>query len=336
MKGTMDTEQAKVDGAKVTTQDKTVLDQILEKVSMEQVENDAQFRIIDIELSSEIVGTMRGHFAKNLIYNIPRRSPKGRTSHRECDRMPNGCSYKGQPHIHIIGVGYQGALTALRAYGKMSATVKDMPEMVEQGAKNYWAAYGEATDRHTGNELGRWYMEPVLRKAGGKFIENEFGMSIAQSKALRNVILALIPAKLMEGWIEDYKDGKQAFNVQRAKEMGYGPQPEEKKDQKKRKEKSQRTGNVQSPGEQDLTATIKRLAEQLSVDGSDLEKFYAEQGWTPGQAMLRFNNALNEEADLNKVSLALDKWREDKKAEGSVDSEVEMEPTDGRADLNGV
>jgi hypothetical protein len=306
--GTLDTDKAKVSGAEVTEQDQSTLDKILKKMEEDQTEADAFTNLVNVELSNEIVGTLRGHFSQNLIYNIPRFSGNGAKTHRECDLMKNPCPFKGKkPHVHIVGVGYQGALTALRAYGRMSATVEDMPEIVEQGDKLYWAAYGEAVDRHTGNDIGRWYLEPVLRKSGNKFIENEHGASIAQSKALRNVVLALIPAKLMEGWIEDYKSGKQAFDVQRAKDMGYGPEKQQEKT-KERRAKTEKERTVKSPGQNDLAGVIDELAEQLSVYAPDLEAYYQEQEWTPGKAMLHFTKALNEEAELNKLSGDLDRW----------------------------
>lgn len=325
MGGTINTEEAKVNGAEVTENDRTVLEKVLEKMDKDQVEGDAQFRLIDIQLSSEIVGTLRGHFAKNLIYNIPRFSARGSKTHIECDLIEGGCRYKGQrPHIHIVGVGYQGALTAFRAYGRMSATVENIPEIVEQGDKLYWAAYGEANDRHTGNDIGRWYLEPVMRKSGTKFIENDFGASIAQSKALRNVILALIPAKLMEGWIEDYKAGKQAFDVQRAKDMGYGPQAQKEAPKRERQQKQKPKSNAQTPGERDLNVVMKDLAETMSVEADDLKKYAEIQGWTPGQAMLRYSKALNDEDALKELSVKFDEWviAKDKSDDGPA---VEMQ-----------
>lgn len=315
MAGTLNTEKAKVNGVEVTEQEKTVLDELLAKVNMEQAENDAQFKVLDAELTSEIVGTLRGHFAKNLIYNIPRYSARGAKSHPECDLIEGGCPYKNQrPHIHILGVGYQGALTAFRAYGRMSAKVKDMPKTVEQGDKLYWAAYGEAIDRHTGADLGRWYMEPVMRKAGNGYIENEFGASIAQSKALRNVILALIPAKLMEGWIDDYKAGKQSFDVQRAKDMGYGP--EKKQDPPPREQpqrQEERPRNVQTPGERNLAEVMEKLAPKLDIDKTTLALYYADQGWTIGKAMVAFSRALNNTDELDTLATNIAEWVESQK-----------------------
>jgi hypothetical protein len=316
MAGTLDTEKAKVNGTEVTKSNRSKLDQILEKMEAEQVESSAQFRLIDIELSSEIVGTLRGHFAENLIYNIPRRSSSGRTEHRECDRMKGGCPYKGQKHIHIVGVGYQGALTAMRAYGRMVAKVEDIPEMVDQGDKLYWAAYGEVIDRHTGNELGRWYLEPVMRKAGGKFIENEFGASIAQSKALRNVILALIPATLMEGWIEDYREGKQAFSVQRAKDMGYGPGEQKEAPKRERKAKEKKPSTTPTQGERDLESVTKDLAEQLSVNAAELFAFSSVHYDTKAKAMLGFVKALSDDLILNNISKRFTAWKEKQGTDG--------------------
>jgi hypothetical protein len=325
MGGTMAIDKAEVSGAEVTEQDKSKLDLILEKMEADQAESGAQFRLIDVELSSEIVGTLRGHFSENLIYNIPRRSSSGKTEHRECERMKGGCPYKGQKHIHIVGVGYQGALTAMRAYGRMAVKVEDIPDMVEQGNKLYWAAYGDAIDRHTGNELGRWYLEPVMRKAGGRYIENEFGASIAQSKALRNVILALIPAKLMEGWIEDYKAGKQAFDVQRAKNMGYGPEPQKEAPERERKERTKTKGNVKTPGERDLESVTEELAEQLCVEAEELSAFGSVQYDTQAKAMLGFNRALSDDILGSDISRKFTAWKSKQEQSGEESEAVEMD-----------
>ncbi|MHC4687972.1 MAG: hypothetical protein ACYTEW_27275 [Planctomycetota bacterium] len=322
--GTMKTDKAKVNGAEVTGTDKTKLDQIIEKMEAEQAEGADFSNLVNIELSSEIVGTLRGHFSENLIYNIPRRSSTGKTEHRECERMKGRCPYKGQKHIHIVGVGYQGALTAMRAYGRMVARVEDIPEIVDQGDRLYWAAYGEATDRHTGNDIGRWYLEPVMRKSGNKFIENEFGASIAQSKALRNVILALIPAKLMEGWIEDYKSGKQEFSVERAKAMGYGPQEQKEAPKRKRREKTKPNSNTSTQGERDLESVTNELAEQLSVDSGELSRFSSVHYDTKARAILAFNRALHDELILNDISKKFTDWKA-KQGDVSDTTEVQMD-----------
>lgn len=183
-----------------------------------------QFRIMDARLTNEIVDQLRGHFTEELVYNIPR-SGGSKNTHPECDRMKGGCPYKGKTnHIHILGIGYQGALTAMRAYGQLKAYVQERPEVVEEADKLYWAAYAEVTDGHNGNALGRWYLETVLLTTKRGVIEKEFASSVAQSKALRNCILGLIPRDLINAWLEDYRRGKAPFDPKRTKEMGYDKQ----------------------------------------------------------------------------------------------------------------
>lgn len=337
MTGTLNVEKAKVDGVGVTEKDKSALDALLEKVDLERAEDEGSFRIIDAELSSEIVGTLRGHFTKKLIYNIPRRSERGKKSHRECDLMEGGCPYKDKnPHIHILGVGIQGALTAMRAYGRMRAIVPEMPEIVEQGDRLYWAAYAVATDRHTGNEYGRWYLEPVMRKAGQRSIENEFAASISESKALRNVMLALIPSGLMDSWLEDYRAGKRAFSERTAKAMGYGSEaqrekPEAKANPKRKSDNPKR----KTPGERDLEGVIEELAEKMGVDSDELSSWSAGYYGTPGKAMLQINRAANgEEHDFDIVVNKFGEWKSsqaDRKPEGEAEepeNEISGEVTD--------
>jgi len=324
--GTLTVEKAVVEGAKVTTEKDVLLKELLESLDLETGEQEGRFRIMDAELTNEIVGTLRGHFAENLIYNIPRRTSSGKKEWRECDLMKNGCPYKGkQPHIHILGVGYQGMLTAIRAYGRMELEVPEPPEMVEHGGKLYWSAYGVARDRHTGNEIGRWYLEAVMRKAGNTFIENEFGASICQSKALRNVGLALIPARLMESWIEDYKAGKLAFSVSRAKEQGYGPEPEKAKERKPRKQKEKAESTATTPGQRDLEAVTKDLAEKMGVDAKELDSFSAGYFETPGKAMLSFNRALTNVAAMTTITEGFSEWKSKQEpAEEGEQQEIEM------------
>jgi len=328
-KGTLSVEKAKVNGATVTKADKTVLDQLLEKIDLDRAADEASFKIIDVELSREIVGTMRGHFAKNLIYNIPRKTAKGRKSLRECDLMTGGCPYKDQfPHIHILGVGIQGALTAMRSYGRISATIPDMPEVVEQADRLYWAAYAVAIDGHTGNEYGRWYFEPLMRKAGNRNIENEFGASICESKALRNVILGVIPSRLMESWLEDYRDGKQAFNVKTAKQMGYGPEPGTRRPPQKPKLKPKANkAKANTPGKRDLDAVIGKLAGEMAVDSAELSSWSNEHFGTTGKAMLQLNRALDDNEAKASVLVEFNEWKS-KQTEGTETQEGKEESTE--------
>jgi len=178
---------------------------------------DEVWKIVDIQLSQEIGDQLRGIFDPVGIYNFPKRSTGGSLSMPECDLIK--CPYKGKdPHIHIIGVGIQGALRAMRAYGRLRIHA-DEPDIKPKGETQYWVAQVSGVDRHNQNEINRYFFQPVKRKVGNTFVDDDQAPHIAQSKCMRNVILALIPGDLVSKWVEDYKAGKKPFDPKHVKEF---------------------------------------------------------------------------------------------------------------------
>ena len=254
-----------------------------------------QFRIMDSRLTTEIVDQLRGHYTEDLIYNIPR-TGGSKNTHPECDKMRGGCPYKGKSnHIHILGVGYQGALTAMRAYGQLKAYVQERPEVVEEGEKLYWAAYAEVTDGHNGNAIGRWYLESVLLTTRRGVIEKEFASSVAQSKALRNCILALIPHALLKQWIDDYRAGKQPFDPKRTKEMGYDKQTTTTRPAPRRKPKKEPESDGK-PSQMD--EFIKQLADPngRGLNKEVLSAWIEMREETVARNTLFLNRCINDDA----------------------------------------
>ncbi len=294
-------EAARVAGMKV----EKVVDAQFEMV---EVDDDTQiaYRILDKHVTDEITNRLSGHFDQELIYNTPRRTASGKLSHPECDLMPYGCSYKGKDkHIHIVGIGYQGALQAMRAYGGIEATVPNMPEVVDQGGKLVWAAYAEAVDMHTGVKLGRWYFQDYEMKSKGGRMENPFGASIAESKALRNVILALLPKDLLQIWKEDYKSGGKQLDHKRAEELGY-KEPVERKALAADTKKEVITPGAKKEYEED----VDQLATTMGLATSDLSKFMADPANYPTQAkrLVNVKQALNNETLRQSIRSAYDTW----------------------------
>ena len=252
-----------------------------------------QFRIMDARLTNEIVDQMRGHFTEELVYNIPR-TGGSKNTHPECDRMKNGCPYKGKSnHIHILGIGYQGALTAMRAYGQLKAYIQERPEVVEEAEKLYWAAYAEVTDGHNGNALGRWYLETVLLTTKRGVIEKEFASSVAQSKALRNCILGLIPRDLINAWLEDYRSGKKPFDPGRTKEMGYNKQtaPAARTPRRQPKEKPESNGKSSQMDQFKVDLAKKRNLTESIVDA-----WIEMRDETDARNTLFLNRCINDDA----------------------------------------
>ena len=277
---------------KMEVEEKDAVDAILDKVT---IPDGGEYRIIDKLLDEEIVGRMRGHFRPELVYNMPFASDKGSVSCRECDLVKGGCWYKEHKvkHTHVCGVGYLGSLTAMRSYGMLKAYVEERPEVVEEGGILYWAAYAEVTDGHNGNGIGRWYFQPVLMKAGKGYKENEHAASIAQSKALRNCILALIPHDLIDQWLEDYRSGKQPFDPERTKEKGYDKQTAATRSAPRRKPKSE----PEPAGKSDqLIQFIKDLAKKRDLTESIVDAWVEMREETTARNTLFLNRCINDDA----------------------------------------
>ncbi len=311
-------QEAKIGELKV--EEKDALDELLQKVKIPDGE---EYRIIDAALDQEIVETMRGHFRPELVYNVPFSSDKGSTSWRECDLIKGGCWYKQNnvKHIHVCGVGYEGAKTAMRSYGMLRAYVEDRPEVVEEGGILYWAAYAEVNDGHNGNAMGRWYFQPVMMKAGKGYKENEHACSIAQSKALRNCILALIPHDLIDKWLEDYRSGKAPFDPKRTKEMGYDKQTAPQPRTPRRPPKKQPEANGKTS---QLDEFMGQLASKRGLNLEIVSAWIEMKEETPARNTLFLNRCINDDAAWAEAEGDYRKFEAEfleaqKKAEGTED-----------------
>ena len=304
-------EAAKVKGIKTNEEEKQVLDQILEKVDTEALEQAQVFRIIDAGLTKEIREMMQGHYSQEYIYNYPRKSETGRKTWKECDLMRGGCPYKGKvEHIHIVGVGIQGAMAAMRSYGEMDAEVVEKPRVVEEGGVNYWAACATAVDHHTGNKLTRWYHEPLLYSTRQGSREKDAGDGIAQSKALRNVVLPLMPSDLMNEWLERYRSGGKPFDRQTATDMGYGKT--NKKPKKEQDAAPAKAGPITEKAREQFVELVERTAAALDVDVPDLGKFAEDRSVyeTQGKVTVAMVRALDDESKLELLREEFVTWLE--------------------------
>lgn len=325
-------EQAKVEGIEV--EDKSPLQKLEELVDIEASEERALYRVMDAALSREIVDAMRGHYTEELIYNYPRATSTGKKSWPLCDRMKGSCSYKGLTnHIHIIGIGYQGALTAMRAYGQIDADISERPTQVDEGDRMYWAAYAEATDRHSGNRIARWYLQPVLMKTKKGFIENEFGASVVQSKALRNVVLALLPRDLLNAWIEDYKAGRKPFDATRTKELGYNTPARGRKKQPPKEKSNPKPKPPSANALRDFEAIVFQAAEKTGLDavvlGNYAEAMIASGEFTRAKMTLYYASGNPEE--ITEKVVAWKKEQEAKEPDAVEEALPGMEPaTNGK------
>jgi len=177
--------------------EKTLLDEILE--------NHLEQQRIDFALSKEAGDQIQGLFDPSGIYNIPKRSQTGKMDHGAlCDAVK--CPYKGKEnHIHTIGIGIAGAQRAMNLYGKLDIDPEE-PKIVDGDGEKLWSCKVSGIDGHNQNKISLTYMQSAsLTTRDGRVIKNEYMPMIVQSKAIRNVILFLVPGDIKHNWIEDYQ-----------------------------------------------------------------------------------------------------------------------------------
>lgn len=324
-------ERARIKG--VESEEKSKVDEIMEGVDV------PEYNIVDKALSEELTGKVGQHFKPSLVYNKPVTTNSGKQTWKECDLYERDsgrpCPYKGKKsHKHILGLGIQGSLVAMDSYGMMEADVSDHPKLIEEAGRFVYVCYAYCRDGHTGNYYGRWYREPLMMKSGNKFIENDHAFGWVQSKALRNVINALLPAGLVDLWLANYKNGKEGLTAADLKKAGYEPpkQSQKRQSQGRSQSQSQRAEpeekdkqRSQSPGEVDLAAIAGSLAEKMKVDQIQLLNFSAKFFSTTAKATLSFNRALQNTEEgksiFETIKEEFAKWQTDG---GAKQEEMEM------------
>jgi hypothetical protein len=177
----------------------------------EMIENQKQQTLVDIQLSYEAGKEIAGLYDPIGIYNIPRKSESGKLDWGGlCDVIQ--CPYKNQDkHIHTVGVGIAGAKRAMSLYGNLEI-MPDEPHMVDGEGEKLWSCTASGIDHHNKNQIKLTYMQSAsIKTREGKIFRNENMPMIVQSKAIRNVILFLVPGSIQQKWIENYIAGKQPF-----------------------------------------------------------------------------------------------------------------------------
>lgn len=189
-------------------EDKVTLDEIIES-SMQAFK-------VEQMLSSEAAKMAIGAYDDEVLYNIPRRSSIGKEDWGIlCEKIPGGCINRRnkEKHVHTIGVGINGAIKIMNAYGGLEIEPSD-PEMkeltfLENGklvTKAYWGTKVMGINKKTDTKLTLPFMHPVMKKTGDYYQFDEYGMQICVSKGLRNLILKLIPENIQQKWIKEYME----------------------------------------------------------------------------------------------------------------------------------
>jgi len=291
------------------------------------------WQIVGEKVTAEIVGAIGGLRTDELIYNYPKRTSgnQGRKHWRACEVMDGGCPFEGQPHVHVVDVGVKGAMAAMAAYGSISITMPDPPELIEVGSEATWRVKVIGVDKRQGNELEHYQYTPALKKYGNTVVMDEYGAAICQSKGRRNMALMLLPGHLRTMWVQDYLNGKEPFDPQRVLDMpppaSQLPEHKEKakpprqaasgdgQQKKKKKQKKQPPARSSKPtsgtGFDDMVA---KIADTLGLEIDQVKK-YSETVGTAAKATVLFAQALNEEEKLEDLNEKISIWLEQVESE---------------------
>lgn len=184
----------------------------------ELIENQKQQTLVDIALSNEAGKEIAGMYDPIGIYNIPRKSESGKLDWGGlCDII--NCPYKNQDkHIHTLGVGIAGAKRAMSLYGNLEIMPEE-PHLIDGEGEKLWSCTATGIDHHNKNQIKLTYMQSAsIKTREGKVFKNDNMPMIVQSKAIRNVILFLVPGSIQQKWIDNYVAGKQPFDNARTDE----------------------------------------------------------------------------------------------------------------------
>ena len=336
-----------VEPSRVEVRGHEELDKLLELVDVRTDEDAAAFALVDATLTDEIVKILRGHSHEDCFFNIPYFKPSktgGKKSWPACKLIDGGCSYQQAKtdHIHVVGVGYWGFVTAAQAYGRITVRTLTRPTVIEEGDVLYWATHAMAHDGHNGNEIDRWYLEEALMQTRQGLVDKPHADGIGLSKCIRNVLAFLIPRKLIAVWTEDYLQGRAIMDPQRAIEMGFGraakgkaaPPPEPATTPPK-----QAGGTAHSQTAKNLTAAKLQLATKIDTPVEMLREYLVSIHPRSVQRRLQaVTQGMGDETKAKELAGAISVWA-DARAQAEVEQPnepVELFPgeADARADLS--
>jgi hypothetical protein len=304
-------------------------------VSGQQEILEADFKVIDVAVTEQIVQGLRGHFLPELCYNIPRRTPTGQFEWPECDLMPNGfCKYREgkdkAKHIHIVGIGYHGAAEALQVVPGMTADVVEPPTIVEEGGRLFWRCKAICMDQRTGSSITRYAFKPVMEMRKSGIIESEHAMLVVQSLSIRNVILAMVPFAMKQAWINEYREGKKKFRktVPRKKL----PAKTEKQLPKAKTEKPKPEPRQMSASAlKELQAAVDQASRESKIDADLLMQFALDptQFKTVAQAMVLLVGSCRDDSKLNTLKTRFKHWS-DMRAVEEAENEAAQAQAEGK------
>lgn len=294
---------------------------------------EADFKVIDVAVTEQIVQGLRGHFLPELCYNIPRRTEGGKVEWAECDLMPNGyCKYRKEntKHIHIVGIGYHGAAEALQVMPGMTADIVEPPTIVVEGEKAYWRCKASCYNQATGSSITRYAFKPVMELRRSGVVESEHAMLVVQSLSIRNVILAMVPFAMKQLWIAEYREGKKKFRkTQRKKAL---PPKTDKQLPKARTEKPKpEPRKISATALKELKAAVDQASRESKIDAELLSEFALDpaQFKTVAQAMVLLVGSCREEAKLKTLKTRFKHWF-DMRAVAEAEKEAAQAQAEGQ------
>ena len=288
------------------------LDILTDKPMDAKTIQDQSWRVVNEQVTAEIVNEIRGIRTDELIYNYPKSTTKGgRTHWRACDRMPGGCSMnkKNMAHVHIVDVGIKGALAAMAAYGGLDVRPAERPTTIEELGEFWWVVEMVAIDKWRDNQTSQWYYEKAYQRYGKEIVLAEHAMHIVQSKAKRNMILALLPGHLRLMWINDYLNGRKPFDPERAIEIGRIPpelpatkqetKPKKKLPAKKKPEKKEpKPRKTTSPTGTSFEDVVAQVADTLGLEKEQILAFCDAQYPHKAASMINLVQAVRPRATV--------------------------------------
>lgn len=137
---------------------------------------------------AQIVDALKGRFSDEYVYV-------------SCPRHPDS---KNQPVCNcedvVVSLSWLGIQEAAREWGGIKVPIEKMKVNDKEDSVEVFV---EATDEKTSSSrIGVAVQPKKIRSKSGAFIEDEFYLPKAVSRAMRNSLRMMLPALVMQSWVE--------------------------------------------------------------------------------------------------------------------------------------
>jgi len=170
--------------------------------------------------TEEIIRGLTGQEIQAYLYDIPFKDEKRGVV--ECN-TPGYCKYRERKikHVHVQGVGAEGMDEIARIYEGVQAVNVGQTQRIHRNGRYYYVAHAVALDCITGNMRTASAEQPETEAdvRSGKDARASFAPRIAERKAIRNAIGAILPRPLINKLKEWAAEGKQTFSPAEAERL---------------------------------------------------------------------------------------------------------------------